>query len=103
MNFAVHKISLAESDAAEAAIWYEAQMPGAGTDFLAETEAAITSLQRNALLYSIRFSRVRCLRLRRFKGYGVYYVITGNEVWVLAVLHGAREVEKIIRARSTHG
>jgi len=103
MNFVVKKRSLAEQDAAEAAIWYETQCPGLGGDFLDEVEAAFSSLQRDALLYSVRFSIVRCLRLRRFKRYGVFYVIKGNEVWVLAVLHGAREIEKIIRRRETHG
>ena len=27
------------------------------------------------MLYSVRFALVICLRLRRFKDYGVYYVI----------------------------
>ena len=103
MNFVVHKISLAESDAAKAAIWYEAQTPGTGGDFLAEAEAAIASLEHHALLYSVRFEDLRCLRLRRFKGYGVYYLILGNEVWVLAVLHGAREVEKLVLERKSKG
>jgi len=101
MNFDVHKTSLAESDAAEAAIWYEAQRPGTGGDFLAEAEAAITTLERNAMLYSVRFELVRCLRLRRFKDYGVYYVIRGNEVTVLAILHGAREIEKLVLGRQS--
>ena len=66
MNFVVRKRSLAEGDAAEAAVWYEAQSPGLGGDFLDEVEAAFTSLERDALLYAVRFSGVRCLRLRRF-------------------------------------
>jgi plasmid stabilization system protein ParE len=103
MNFVVKKRSLAEQDAADAALWYEARWPGLGGAFLAEAEAAISSLERDALHYAVRFSTVRCLRLRRFKRYGVYYVITGREVWVLAVLHGAREVQKIIRQRQSPG
>jgi plasmid stabilization system protein ParE len=103
MNFVVKKISLAESDAAEAAVWYETQTPGAGGDFLAEAEAAIDSLQRNARFYAVRFADVHCLRLSRFKDYGVYYLIQGNEVLVLAVLHGAREVEKLVLERKTRG
>jgi len=99
MNFVVRKRSLAEADAADAALWHEAQAPGLGGDFLDEVEAAITSLEQDALLYRVRFSEVRCLRLRRFKAYGVYYVIRGPEVWVLAVLHGAREVEKLLQQR----
>ena len=103
MNFVVKKISLAESDAAEAAVWYETQSPGAGGDFLDEAESAFASLEHNALLYSVRFADVRCLRLRRFKGYGVYYVVLKNEVLVLAVLHGAREVQELVLGRKTQG
>src|SRR5574342_653307 len=101
MSFVVRKRSLAEEDAARAALWYEAQSPGLGGDFLDEVEAAFTSLQRDALLHSVRFSGVRCLRLRRFKAYGVYYMISGSEVWVLAVLHGARDVAKLIQRKES--
>ncbi len=102
MNFAVHKISLAESDAAEAAIWYESQTPGLGSDFLTEAETAIASLEQHALFYTVRFEDVGCVRLRRFKRYGVYFMIQGSEVWVLAVLHGAREVEKVVLDRKSN-
>ena len=100
MNFVVRKRRLAEEDSAEAALWYETQSPGLGGDFLDEVEAAFTSLERDGLLHAMRFSDVRCLRLKRFKAYGVYYVIRDSEVWVLAVLHGAREVRKLIERRN---
>ena len=32
---------------------------------------------------------------------GVYYLIQANEVWVLAVLHGAREVKTLVLGRKT--
>jgi len=103
MKFAVKKRQPADDDALAAAAWYDEQLPGLGGNFLDEAEAAISSLAQNVLLHSIRFSDVRCFRLRRFKGYGVYYLIMGNEVWVLAVLHGAREVEKLVLGRKTNG
>ena len=53
------------------------------------------------MLYSVRFALVICLRLRRFKDYGVYYVIRGNEMTVLAILHGAREIEKLVLGRQS--
>ncbi len=101
MNFAVKKISLAETDAARAAVWYEARTPGKGGEFLNAAESAIDALEHSALFYSVRFADVRCLRLRHFTDYGVDYVIRGNEVRVLAVLHGAREVEKLVLGRKS--
>ncbi|MEK7685574.1 MAG: type II toxin-antitoxin system RelE/ParE family toxin [Verrucomicrobiota bacterium] len=103
MKFVVKKRRLAEDDAVAAAAWYDEQLPGLGGDFLDEVEAAVSSLADNALIHSIRFTDVRCVRLQRFKDYGAYYLIRGNEVWVLAVLHGAREVQKLIQGRKTPG
>jgi plasmid stabilization system protein ParE len=103
MKFAVKKRRLADHDAAAAADWYDEQAPGLGGDFLDEVNAALETLQHNALLYAIRFEDVRCLRLRRFKDYGVYYLMQGNEVWVLAILHGAREVQKHVLSRKSNG
>jgi len=103
MKFAVKNRQLADDDTLVAAAWYDEQLPGLGGDFLDEAETAISSLAQNALLRSIRFADVRCLRLRRFKDYGVYYLIMGNEVWVLAVLHGARDVENLVSERKTKG
>ena len=101
MKSVVKKRSLADQDTTEAAVWYDEQSPGLGSDFLDDVQSALATLQRNALFYAVRFEDVRCLRLRRFKGYGVYYLIQANEVWVLAVLHGAREVKTLVLGRKT--
>ena len=103
MKFVVKKRSLADHDATEAAVWYDEQSPGLGSHFLDEVQSALVTLQRNARFYAVRFEDVRCLRLRRFKGYGVYYLIQANEVWVLAVLHGARDVRQLVLGRKTKG
>ena len=103
MKFVVKKRSLADHDAAEAADWYDEQSFGLGGEFLDEVNAALETLRHNALFYAVRFEDVRCLRLRRFKSYGVFYFMLGNEVNVLAVLHGAREIEKLILGRKSNG
>ena len=103
MNFVVKKRSLADHDAAEAAAWYDEQSSGLGDEFLDEVTAALATLRHDAQFYAVRFEDVRCLRLRRFKGYGIYYSMLGNEVWGLAVLHGAREVEKLVLGRISNG
>ena len=103
MNFVVKKRSLADHDAAEVAAWYDEQSPGLGDDFLDEVTVALETLRHNALFYAVRFEDIRCLRLRRFKGHGIYYLMFGNEVWVLAILHGAREVEKLVLGRKSNG
>lgn len=91
MIFAVKRPRQVEEDQLGAALWYDEQQSGLGDDFLNECEAVIASLATNALLYSVRFEDVRCVRLRRFHSYGVYYVVRGDEVRLLAIHHGARD------------
>jgi hypothetical protein len=103
MKFAVKRLRPVEADQLAAALWYDEQLPGLGDDFLDESEAVIASLSDDALLYSVRFADVRCARLRRFKKYGVFYVIHGREVWLLAVHHGARDPRWLRKRRQQLG
>ena len=98
MRFAVRKHRLVDEDQLEAALWYDERQPGLADAFLDESEHVISLLATNALLYSIRFDDVRCIRLRRFRPYGVFYVISGSEVRLLAIHHGARD-ERWLRLR----
>lgn len=91
MSFVVRKPRVVEEDQLLAAAWYDAQQPGLGDAFLDEVELVVASLRADPLLHSIRFADVRCARLHRFRKYGVYYVIRGNEVRLLAIHHGARD------------
>jgi plasmid stabilization system protein ParE len=51
-----------------------------------------------ALLYAVRFADVRRVNLRKFP-YGVFYIIAGEIVVVLGVLHGAQDTEKELSRR----
>jgi len=103
MSFVIKRPRPVEDDVIAAALWYDEQQPGLGDDFLDEVEVAVASLAANAPLYSIRFANVRCLRLRRFKRYGIYYVIRENEVHLLAIHHGARDPEWLRQRRQFLG
>jgi len=52
--------------------------------------ARVQSLARNALHHRVRFEGLRRAPVRRFKFYGVYYLVQGFEIWVIAVYHGRR-------------
>ena len=81
MNFAIRKLRLAEEDALDAAIWYEKRQAGLGEDFLDEVDRAVQRLSGEALHCRVRFADVRRMSIRRFKFYGIYYVVRGEEVW----------------------
>jgi plasmid stabilization system protein ParE len=99
MSFVVRRLRLAEEDALEAALWYEEREPGLGEEFLTEVESSVQSLARDALLYRVRFQDVRRAPVRRFKYYGVYYMVVEREVWVVAVYHGRRHPKNLEERR----
>ena len=103
MKFAVKKFRPAEADALKAAVWYDKQQPGWGEAFFDELDAALGLLAENPLIYAVRFADVRCIRLGRFAHYGIFYLFVGQEIWVLAVHHGARHPRWLIERRNEIG
>lgn len=89
---------LVKSDLQAAFDWYEDEAPGLGGEFQKEFKIAYRKFPKNAPLYAIRFSGIRRLNLDRFP-YGIYYIIRGDMICVLAVLHGSRETKDILFKR----
>jgi toxin ParE1/3/4 len=90
MKFVVKTLPLAEQDALDAALWYDEREQSLGDDFLDEVDSAVERLSRDALIHRIRFADVRRASIRRFKFYGVYYVVHEQEVWIIAIQHDRR-------------
>jgi len=64
---------------------------------------AFQRLEREALLYAVRFADVRRINLRAFR-HGVFYFVTAEAAVVLAVLHAARDTEdELTKRRTTYG
>ena len=99
-NFALRTLRIVAFDLAEAGLWYEEQQPDAGlADALdREAEETILSLRTDALHHRIRFRDVRRAPLRRFASLGIYYVVRGANVIVIAVFHDARD-PRVLRGR----
>ena len=105
MSFVVKKLRVAEDDAVEAAAWYDEREPGLGLgdDFLEAVDTAARTLADNALIHRVRFADVRRVAVRRFKFYGIYYLVRGQEVWVIAVHHGRRHPRWLQQRRQQVG
>ncbi|WP_082877710.1 type II toxin-antitoxin system RelE/ParE family toxin [Methylomonas koyamae] len=76
-------------DTGEAQEWYESQSPGLGEEFIAAMELQLKRLEQAPLLFAEVIPGVRRALLPRFP-FGLFYVVRGNLVHVLAVLHDAR-------------
>jgi plasmid stabilization system protein ParE len=64
-------------------------------------ENAIQSLIHSALLHRIHFGEVRRAPVRRFKYYGVYYIVVEQEVRVIAIYHGRRHPKFLEQRRQS--
>jgi plasmid stabilization system protein ParE len=87
------RVSLAaERDLAEAAAYYDRQMPGLGAQFLNEAEAALNRIISLPGAWQPLSPNTRRCRLHRFP-YGLVYSIRGDEILIVAVGHLHREPE----------
>ena len=82
----------AGEDAERAAIWYESQRSGLGTEFVVELDAAIDRAAEQPEAYESIYKTVRRVLLRRFP-YSLYFTYTDSLVRIIAVLHQSREPE----------
>jgi plasmid stabilization system protein ParE len=80
----------AEADIAAAYFYYEAASDGLGAEFLRAVEAALAIVERTPELYAVVYRGVRRALLRRFP-YGVFFLVEGETIIVLACLHARRD------------
>ena len=95
---ALKRHQLVRADLRAAFDWYEDQQTGLGLKFMEEFRQALRLLRRAPMLFSIRFTDVRRLNMRRFP-YGVFYVVRSDEVRILAVLHASRDTGLVLVER----
>ena len=81
---------VADRDIEAAIVWYERERPGLGLEFAAELRSAYDRVINSPFGYQVLGLGVRRALVRRFP-YVVYFVIEGNVVEVIAVLHTSRD------------
>ena len=80
----------AQTEADEAARWYEGQRAGLGDDFVIELQRIIDVIASQPNRYPVVSGDTRQAPLTRFP-YCVYYRVRPNRVIVTAVLHASRD------------
>ena len=79
----------AAADIDEAFLWYEAQRPGLGHDFLAAADTLIDVIAEHPLRYPVIRRNTRRALLRRFP-YAMFFRIYDEVIVVVACMHGRR-------------
>jgi len=80
----------AEQDMRGAFGWYEDRVPGLGREFLRCVDASLSQINRSPTIYSILYQGIRRSLTRRFP-FGIFYIVRGQRIIILAVLHARRD------------
>jgi toxin ParE1/3/4 len=88
----------AETDAADAAVWYISRSEGLGNEFLLSIDAKINTIQRNPNQFQVVYKNVRRALTERFP-YGIFFIVENDTIYVLAIVH-AEEIQKPGKNRS---
>jgi toxin ParE1/3/4 len=83
---------LAKDDLRQAFGWYEERRPGLGESFLASVESALLTIQQFPKIHPRVASTVRRASLSGFP-FGIFYRADEDTIFVLAILHNARNPE----------
>jgi plasmid stabilization system protein ParE len=73
--------------------WYEAQSEGLGSEYQAALELQMRRLVQAPSTYAEILPGVRRTLLPRFP-YGVFYAVKNDLVYILAVVHNARDPKR---------
>jgi plasmid stabilization system protein ParE len=78
-------------DIQEAASWYEERLPGLGERFKKAAKLQIKSLKSNAHGYSIRYSEVHCVVIKKFP-FLIHFIIDEKDqiIEIFAIFHTSR-------------
>ena len=79
----------AENDLAQALAWYERQRERLGDQFLQSYEETLERIIQNPLIFADIHQGIRRAQFRKFP-YGIFYVISGEQIAIIAVVHAKR-------------
>ena len=83
----------AEADLLDAMQWYKDQRQGLEDEFFLAFDAALSRLRRTPKSFPIVHESIRRVLLRRFP-YGIYYLLEGEQITVIAVFHAKRDPKR---------
>ena len=96
LNWSVHVHPLAQTDVEDARDWYARQRSGLGEDFLLAIEDALGQLEEQPTRQRVYYRGLRRILTKRFP-YKLFYLMEGENVQVLRVLHGRRDHRRLLR------
>jgi toxin ParE1/3/4 len=96
--YALLKNPLVDCDLEEAALWYNRRNPAIAERLIDEAQKAIRLAGVDPLRFPLCFGDYRRVRLSGFR-YAVYFRVRDESVRILALIHGARDLETLLQNR----
>jgi plasmid stabilization system protein ParE len=93
MNFSVTIRSQARDDIRGGRDWYQEKSPDLAFRFGHEINEVILAISDHPLIHAKIYRNIRRAMTRRFP-YAIYFIVEGNLVTVLRVLHQARDPQE---------
>jgi plasmid stabilization system protein ParE len=90
MKFRLRIRSVAREDLRSASAWYESHSPAVAHRFGEEVGATLSSVEEQPFLYRVVYRDIRRAMTRRFP-YAIYFIVEGDRISVLRILHQARD------------
>jgi len=90
-----------ENDLLKIRKWYDARVPGLGSDFLSMFDAALDQITASPERHRKVYGEYRRILLRRFP-YAIFYQVIAIRIVVFLVQHGARSptrTERVLKYR----
>src|SRR5262249_52433358 len=95
MSFKVILRPEAESDLSNTYLWYNERSAGLGAEFMRSVDAGLAAIARYPLGFPHVHKKIRRCFLRRFP-YGLFYLLHGRAIIVLACFHFKRDPQQIL-------
>ena len=96
MSWAVTIRPEAQADLQTAYDWYEERCVGLGNEFLADHAEAILRMEANPERFPVYYRGLRRALTHRFP-YKIFFQVSGHEIVILRVLHGAQDHTRKLR------
>ena len=91
MRYKVNIDEDALTDIQQINAWYNNEVQGLGNRFVQQTKSQINSLWKLPLIYTIRYSNVRCMLIKHFPFMVHFTVDTEKKIVVIfAIIHTSR-------------
>jgi len=90
MNYSIEFIEAAKLDFKDTFQWYESKIIGLGDEFVHSLNSAVKKIRANPFQCQLQYGEIRKTLLKRFP-YQVIYLIEGDKIIVLGVIHSSRD------------